>query len=114
MVRSRIGDGVSSEDPFSSHTARRWSGGSSLSPHYHYRVLALDGFRGIYAGDDGTIWVHLHQEGVRRDPPAAAPPPPPDPPPPILWNEPNVFDVFERDGTYLGQLRIPRAPTERE
>jgi hypothetical protein len=64
-------------------------------------------FRGIYTGDDGTIWVHLHQEGVRRDPPADAPDPPPDAPPPILWGEPIVFDVFETDGSYLGEVRVP-------
>jgi hypothetical protein len=68
-------------------------------------------FRGIYAGEDGTIWVHVHQEGVRRDPPPAAPPPAPDAPPPLLWNEPIVFDVFEPDGTYLGQLRVPPRTT---
>jgi hypothetical protein len=68
-------------------------------------------FRGIYAGEDGTIWVHVHQDAVRRDPPADAPAPPADGPPPILWSEPGVFDVFESDGTYLGELRVPPRTT---
>jgi hypothetical protein len=27
--------------------------------------------------------------------------------PPITWLEPTVFDVFESDGTYLGEVRAP-------
>lgn len=64
-------------------------------------------FKGVYAGEDGTIWLHVHQDAVRRDPPAGASEAPPDAPPPILWSEPNVFDVFESDGTYLGEVRVP-------
>jgi len=68
-------------------------------------------FRGVYAGEDGTIWVHVHQDAVRRDPPADASESAPDAPPPINWSEPIVFDVFEPDGTYLGEVRVPPRTT---
>jgi hypothetical protein len=68
-------------------------------------------FRAIYSGEDGTIWVHVHQDAVRRDPPADAPERPPDAPPPVLWSEPIVFDVFEPDGTCLGEVRVPPRTT---
>jgi len=64
-------------------------------------------FRGIYAGEDGTIWVHRHQEAALREPDPGRPEPSPDAPPPVDWVEPTVFDVFEPDGTYLGRVPVP-------
>jgi 6-bladed beta-propeller protein len=62
-------------------------------------------YREIYVADDSRIWVHLYVEaekiGNRNSPP--------DPNlPTITWHEPAVFDVFETDGTYLGEVRFPR------
>lgn len=59
----------------------------------------------IFGGEDGTIWVHLYQPGVRREDPGYDPTEPnalPD-----EWHEPVVFDVFEDDGRYLGAVRAP-------
>jgi len=64
-------------------------------------------FRRIFVGDDGRIWIGLHTtaelnravnisstsnlvEATNR------------------WIEPGIFDVFEVDGRYLGQVRFPR------
>ena len=64
-------------------------------------------FRSIYAGREGRIYVQLSTPGERipdeelevsQDPNAA---------PPNRWREPVVFDVFEADGTYLGQIHAP-------
>jgi hypothetical protein len=63
-------------------------------------------FRQIFVGQDGRIWVQVRAPGhevpeeVRE--PAAGEPTPPTP-----WREPVVFDVFEPDGTYLGEVRAP-------
>ena len=38
---------------------------------------------------------------------AAGDPPGPDAPPPTTWREPTVYDVFEEDGSYLGEVRVP-------
>jgi hypothetical protein len=56
-------------------------------------------FTDVLAGDDGRIWVQLSQPGrpEEADDPA-------DPP---VWREPVVFDVFEPDGRYLGQVAAP-------
>ncbi len=67
-------------------------------------------FRAIYAGEDGTIWVRLHREAIRRDPPPGGATEP-NAPPQRLWIEPTVFDVFESDGTYLGEVRVPQGTT---
>lgn len=59
----------------------------------------------FYAGDDGTIWVRVHQPAQRVDDPSYDPTDPeavPD-----EWREPMVFDVFDEEGTYLGAVRAP-------
>jgi hypothetical protein len=64
-------------------------------------------FRGVYTGRDGRLWVLLHAPGqeipaeeiVEEDDPQARPP--------NRWREPVLFDVFEADGTYLGQATAP-------
>lgn len=56
-------------------------------------------FKEIYAGDDGRLWVQLSQPAH----PEAAD----DPADPAVWKEPIVFDVFEPDGRYLGQVAAP-------
>ncbi|MHB1329117.1 MAG: NHL repeat-containing protein [Gemmatimonadales bacterium] len=67
-------------------------------------------FRGIYAGDDGTIWVRLHREAVRQAKPLGGGTGP-NAPPGMYWIEPTVFDVFESDGTYLGEVPVPSGMT---
>jgi len=32
-------------------------------------------------------------------------------PPSPSWIEPSVYDVFEPDGTYLGEVRVPKGTT---
>jgi hypothetical protein len=63
-------------------------------------------FRDLYAGQDGRIWVLLHTS-ARPAPERAATPSPGEPAPPVPWFEPVLFDVFEPDGTYLGEVRAP-------
>ncbi len=58
----------------------------------------------LLVGDDGRLWVQLSQPAVEitgvEDAKAGEQPP-------ERWREPVVFDVFEPDGTYLGQVRAP-------
>lgn len=62
-------------------------------------------FRGVYPGDDGRIWVMLSRPGVKI---ADAPPQPsPNRRAEQTWSEPVAFDVFEADGTYLGEVAAP-------
>jgi hypothetical protein len=65
-------------------------------------------FSGFWTDDDGRIWVRLHTRGkrVEVDEPDA------DQErsnavPPLRWREPFVADVFQPDGSYLGQVRLP-------
>lgn len=61
-------------------------------------------YRGLYASPSGRIWVHLYGsvEPTLEHEPAAEGEPPEWP-----FIEDKVFDVFERDGTYLGQVHVP-------
>lgn len=61
-------------------------------------------FAGLYGGEDGSIWVHLHVAAEKREAVSA---PAPDRPPPLTWVEPRIFDVFDSTGSYLGRVRIP-------
>jgi hypothetical protein len=65
-------------------------------------------FRRIHAAHDGRIWVLLHAPGREAtiaadadDPHSGEPDAPPE------WTEPIIFDVFEPDGRYLGQMHGP-------
>jgi hypothetical protein len=94
-------------------------------------------FKGLFADADGRIWIQLHQTAeltgefaasaeasdtaaseagsgaaaapdTTADPDAAAVPEAEDPLPTVRdWREPIVFDVFEPDGRYLGQVSAP-------
>ena len=62
-------------------------------------------YSGIYAGEDGTIWVRISTAAVKRTDPDYDP----DEPGAIAneWHEPWLFDVFDEDGRYLGAVRAP-------
>jgi hypothetical protein len=84
-------------------------------------------FKGLLADADGRIWVQLHQpaaligefaaasaagsDTAADDEAATAPPAAGDSrdqlPTVRDWREPIVFDVFEPDGRYLGQVSAP-------
>jgi hypothetical protein len=64
-------------------------------------------FAGFFVGEDGRIWVLLHQEAYQiereEEPEAGHPGHVPSP----TWRERVAFDVFEPDGRYLGMVRAP-------
>jgi len=64
----------------------------------------------LAAGDDRRIWVHRTVLAEKREPTRE---PRDDMPPPITWVEPTVYDVFEMDGTYLGEVCVPRGVSVR-
>jgi hypothetical protein len=66
---------------------------------------------------DGRLWVRRSAPGERTAPvPAFASLPPnrpnaKDPIPTVSYREPSVYDVFQLDGTYLGEVRFPSMVT---
>lgn len=63
-------------------------------------------YKNLKVDDDGRIWVHLYQPAVKkedidpvqvdeRNAPATS------------WYEPSVYDVFQPDGVYLGEVHVP-------
>lgn len=62
-------------------------------------------FHGLRVGADATIWVMLHVPAQKQDEPAE--PREEGAPPRLLWAEPQVFDVYRGDGTYLGRVAAP-------
>jgi hypothetical protein len=65
-------------------------------------------YRQLQSDLDGRIWARLHTKGEEFEPPAPTPRPGAPAVPPIRWRERVIWDVFERNGTYLGQLELPR------
>lgn len=66
-------------------------------------------YRGVQSDLDGRIWVQLSMPSESyRPPPTAANLPP------LPWREPSVWDVFQADGTYLGQVSFPWLTTFQE
>lgn len=64
--------------------------------------------RALYAGEDGRIWARLYQPG-ERVPDDELEPGADDGPPVPRFREPIRFDVFEKDGRYLGRVEAPVA-----
>lgn len=66
-------------------------------------------YQRVLAGRDGRIWVHLSAPGEQVPPEedggTTASDPGEDAAP--AWRAPVIFDVFEPDGRYLGQVRAP-------
>ena len=64
-------------------------------------------WRSIQSDLDGRIWVEVHGKAEPFDPPSRPRPPGAPPVPPIRWREPRAYDVFRKDGAYLGRLNFP-------
>jgi hypothetical protein len=66
-------------------------------------------FRELYVGQEGRLWVLLHQPGERipENEILEADPGDPNARPARRWREPVAFDVFEPDGRYLGMVTAP-------
>jgi hypothetical protein len=62
-------------------------------------------YRGFYPGERGRIWVQRYVKAEKTD--TVAEEPDPSQPPHLTWTERTVFDVFESDGTYLGEVHVP-------
>ena len=62
-------------------------------------------FNGLYVGTDGKIWVSLYQPYTEEENPEFDPSE--EGSEPTVWRTKTVYDVFEPDGTYLGQVPVP-------
>jgi hypothetical protein len=62
-------------------------------------------YSSIETGADGRIWIRRHVNAEKREVAGQARG---EGPPPRTWIEPAVYDVFEPDGVYLGEVRLPR------
>ena len=61
-------------------------------------------YRNLYVGERGRVWVHRHVPATKVETTTEADP---SRPPALTWREPTIFDVFESDGSYLGEVRVP-------
>lgn len=64
-------------------------------------------FQSLVAGRDGSIWVFRHTRAA-EEPNPAWDPNVPDEATRTVWVERRVADVFDREGRYLGPVRVPR------
>lgn len=61
-------------------------------------------FDALYAADDGRVWIRKHGPGTKDERTST---PPAGSFPRLPWSEPNVFDVFDPEGRYLGEVWAP-------
>lgn len=71
-------------------------------PEGEWIPSAMPPFSGIESGSDGRIWVRRNTHPVRIPVDQS-----PDGRPPVGWAQPFAYDVFESDGTFLGEVRFP-------
>lgn len=64
-------------------------------------------YRSIVVGEHGRIWVRRYVEAEQGESVQRQGPPGMEPPPPTRWREPAVMDVFEPDGEFIGEVRLP-------
>lgn len=67
-------------------------------------------YREIVVGEDGRVWIQRYMPSVKLEP-AKVPDTRDGEAPALSWREPTVFDVFEPDGTYLGEVHVPERTT---
>ena len=65
----------------------------------------------LFFDDDNRIWVRLHAKGEPYTPPPRRLPPGMQGLPTVMWRDLPVWDVFQSNGTYLGQIRFPSKTT---
>jgi hypothetical protein len=63
--------------------------------------------RDLAVGDDGRIWVRRYAPAEKGDSVPGVARQGQEPAPTRFWHEPNVHDVFEPDGKFLGSVRMP-------
>jgi hypothetical protein len=64
-------------------------------------------FKDIEIADDGRIWASISTPSERYDPPQRTSRLTGAPISIIGWREPTIYNVFDPDGTYLGQVAVP-------
>lgn len=72
------------------------------APEGEWIPSTMPPFRGIEVGRDGRIWVRRNTHPIQI-PVDEAPHRQPD----VGWVQPFVYDVFEADGRFLGEVRFP-------
>ncbi|MGQ0639451.1 MAG: 6-bladed beta-propeller [Gemmatimonadaceae bacterium] len=82
-------------------------------PDWNWSGPSIPGSKPAYSrllsGEDGRIWVKLHMIAEPVESEDAPIPEPGQPRPPVRrLREPNVYDVFEPSGVYLGRVRVDR------
>jgi hypothetical protein len=72
------------------------------APEGEWIPSTMPPFRGIEVGTDGRIWVRRNTHPIRISVVEY-----PDGRPSVEWAQPFVYDVFEADGSFLGEIRFP-------
>lgn len=71
-------------------------------PEGEWIPATMPPFSGIEVGNDGRIWVRRNTHPIQIPVDEA-----PDGQPAVGWAQPFVYDVFEADGAFLGEVRFP-------
>lgn len=95
-------------DPDEADAVRRSFEWMARQPQYRppegeWLPSTMPPFRGITVARDGRIWVRRNTHPIEVPVEAR-----PGGPPPVGFAQPYLYDVFETDGTYLGEVRFPQ------
>jgi hypothetical protein len=85
----------------------------TIDPNWKWSAPSIPGMKPAYSelmsGEDARIWVKVHTTAERIEQPEEHIAEPGVAPRPVRrYGEPNVYDVFEPNGTYLGRVRFGR------
>lgn len=71
---------------------------------------AKPAYERLQSSEDARIWVKVYATAERTEPEDPPPPQPGQPPRPVQrYAEPNVYDVFDPGGSFLGRVRGDRS-----
>ena len=75
---------------------------AATPPEGEWIPATMPPFRGIEVGKDGRIWVRRNTHPIQIPVGESR-----SGQPTIGWAQPFVYDVFEDDGSFLGEVRLP-------
>ncbi len=92
------------------HRERITRGFRRIDPAWRWQGIDIPDtkpfFRGITVGVDGSVWLYRHVQATEVENPDWTPMSP-EGTPRTVWQEPDIFDVFDPDGRYMGPVSFP-------
>jgi 6-bladed beta-propeller len=76
---------------------------TSRAPEGEWIPDHMPPFSGLQVADDGNAWVRRNVTPIETESAGSE-----GGPPPVTWRQPHVYDVFDSDGRYLGEVTFAK------